>query len=136
MLQHVINDPTFAFPGGHVNFGEVSLDALIREFKEEISAEIRPVRLLWVGENFFTWGEKDCHQICLYYQVRLGDDPQIPLEGRFCAQDELSGEKINLEFCWFSISSLENVDLYPPLCKEMLKNLSSQVENFVYKENQ
>ncbi len=135
LLQHVINDPAYAFPGGHVNFGEVSQDALIREFKEEISVEIKPERLLWVGENFFPWGEKDCHQLCLYYLVRLCDDHQIPLEGHFCVQDNFSGEKINLEFCWFSISSLENIDLYPTVCKEMLKNLSGQVETFVYIEN-
>ncbi len=136
LLQHVIDDPGYAFPGGHVNFGEVSQDALIREFKEEISAEIKPVRLLWGGENFFTWGEKLCHQVCLYYLVRLCDDHQIPIEGRFRAQDDLRGEQINLEFCWFPFSSLENVDLYPPPCKEMLKNLSNQVELFIYKENQ
>ncbi len=136
LLQHVINDPAYAFPGGHVNFGEVSQDALIREFKEEISVEIKPERLLWVGENFFPWGEKDCHQICLYYLVRLSDDHQIPIEGCFLAQDEFLGKKINLEFCWFSLKSIEKVDLYPTLCKEMLKNLSDQVEIFVYKEYQ
>lgn len=136
LLQHVIDDPYYAFPGGHVNFGEVSQDALIREFKEEIGADIRPLRLLWVGENFFPWGEEECHQICLYYQVILCDDAQIPLEGHFDAQDDLSGKIIDLEFCWFPISSLENIDIYPPICKEKLKNLSDQVETFVFIEKQ
>ncbi len=136
LLQHVIDDPTYAFPGGHVNFGEIGQDALIREFKEEIAADVKPLRLLWIGENFFPWGEKDCHQICLYYQVVLCDDSQIPLEGHFSAQDDIGGKKIGLEFYWFPMASLENIDIAPAICKGKLQNLSDQVEAFVYIEKQ
>ncbi len=134
LLQHEASDPGYAFPGGHVNFGETSQEALIREFREEIAADIRPVKLLWVGEIFFPWGERDCHQICLFYQIVLSDDTQIPLEGHFFAMDDLDGKSTELEFCWFSMSSLETIELYPPECKEKLMNLSDQVEMFVYVE--
>ena len=135
LLQRAPNDPGYAFPGGHINFGEVSEKALIREFREEIFADILPVRLLWIGENFFPMGEKNCHQICLYYLVSLCDESQIPLDGIFYAQDELEKKKIDLEFSWIDLKSLEHVEIYPICTKEKLLNLSDHVEQFVFIEN-
>lgn len=135
MLQHEAGDPGYAFPGGHVSFGETSEESLVREFKEEIAADVRPVRLLWIGENFFPWPDgRDCHQVCLYYLVELGSKTQIPLEGSFLAEDELEGKRIGLEFCWIKLSDLEEVVIYPPLAKEKLTNLAEHTERFVYIE--
>ena len=52
LLQKVPNDDGYAFPGGHVTFGETTDVTLVREFKEELGADIQIVRLLMVGENF------------------------------------------------------------------------------------
>lgn len=136
LLQRPINDPAYAFPGGHVNFGETSEEAVIREFKEEIAADIRPIRLLWIGENFFPWGEKDCHQIGLYYLLALQDETQIPLDGIFYAQDEVERKACRLEFSWVEMSQLKYMELYPIIAKEKLMNLSDHIEQFVYIENQ
>ncbi len=35
LFQQADDDPGYAVPGDHVNFGELSENALIREFKEE-----------------------------------------------------------------------------------------------------
>ena len=43
-------DRSFAFPGGHVEFGETNEQTLLREFKEEIGADIRAGDLKWVAE--------------------------------------------------------------------------------------
>jgi 8-oxo-dGTP pyrophosphatase MutT (NUDIX family) len=37
----------FCFPGGAIEAGEAEEDALRREFREELAAEVRPVRVLW-----------------------------------------------------------------------------------------
>ena len=41
------------------------------KFFEEIGVKISVGDLKWVGELFFPWGKKSCHQICLYYVVEL-----------------------------------------------------------------
>jgi len=56
----------YALPGGHVSFGEISKEALIREIKEEISVEIYCDRLIWVEENFWIWGKKKPITLCLH----------------------------------------------------------------------
>ena len=69
LLQKPIDDVGYAFPGGHVEFGETNEQTLVREFKEEMSADIKVNGLRWVAEMFFQWSGKDFHQICLYYDV-------------------------------------------------------------------
>ena len=39
--------------GGRIKFGETTDETLVREFKEEIGADIKIERLLMVNENFF-----------------------------------------------------------------------------------
>ncbi|WP_052098183.1 NUDIX hydrolase [Paenibacillus stellifer] len=69
LLQKPVHDPGYVVPGGHVGFGETNEETLIREFREELAADITVNGLRWVGEIFFPWGGKPCHQICLYYEV-------------------------------------------------------------------
>ena len=89
LLQKPADDDGFAFPGGHVAFGETNAETLTREFKEEIGADIAVGGLKWVGEVFFDWGGKPCHQICLYYAIDIRDD-RTPADGVFTAQERLA----------------------------------------------
>lgn len=94
LLQKPTNDTAFAFPGGHVEFGETNEATLIREFQEEIDAEISVGDLKWVGELCFPWGNKSCHQLCLYYLVEI-QSKNIPLEGVLRARDA----GLSTDFC-------------------------------------
>ena len=66
LLQKPKNDD-YAFIGGHVSAFETSEEALVREFREEIHADIAVDGLMAMGEIFFPWGKRPCHQIGLYY---------------------------------------------------------------------
>lgn len=79
-----------AIIGGHVAAMETSMETLKREFEEELHAKTEVDNLLAIGEIYFPWGKRPCHQICLYYNVRLVDD-SIPLDGVFHGYDDSDG---------------------------------------------
>lgn len=123
-----------AFIGGHVMLGETQADALVREFKEEIHAPVTPVKLLAVGEVFIPWGKRPCHQIGLYYKVRLDDLNAIPLSGSFRGYDELGGKRIDLDYKWIPLEDLPGLEIYPPDVVPFILNEPEGAAHFVYRE--
>jgi len=134
LLQKPLNDNGFSIPGGHVSFGETSEQTLIREFREEIGADIAVDKLILIGENFFPWGEKPCQQIGLYYTISLLNNAQIPLEGTFKAVDEMGNERIDLDFTWIPLKELDKITLYPTNIKQYLLSVPAHPEHFVYRQ--
>ena len=134
LLQKPEDDPGYAFPGGHIAFGEVGEQTLVREFLEEINADVTVGELLWTGEIFFPWGNRPCHQICLYYRVRLTDD-RTPRTGSFSGVEQTEGGKTELGFHWIPLDALDALPLYPPQCKDLLKNPPQGLSHFVYHED-
>ncbi len=133
LLQKSANETGFAFPGGHVAYGETHEQTLVREFQEEIGAQVSVGPLQWVGEIFFPWGAKPCQQICLYYRVSLTDG-DTPRQGVFLAQEHLQGRDFEMEFHWVSIESLHRMEVYPKNTPVLLENLRGGVQHFIDRE--
>ena len=133
LLQKPANDTAFAFPGGHVAFGETNEETLIREFREETGAEIRVGELKWVAEVFFPWGKKPCHQICLYYMVEILDE-KTPRQGIFRGTEEMENQSFALEFHWIPLEKTGDLEVYPTDCARLLQKPSDGVQHFVYQE--
>lgn len=133
LLQKPSNDTGFAFPGGHVTLGETNEQTLIREFQEEIGTNVAVGDLKWVGELFFPWGSKQCHQICLYYLVELQSE-HIPLDGMFLGKEQLEGRHFDLEFHWIPLTELKNIEVYLTNVIELVDKLDEGVQHFVYHE--
>lgn len=133
LLQTTTDDTAFAFPGGHVAFGETNAQTLVREFKEELGADIRVGELKWVAEVFFPWGNRQCHQICLYYMVEIVDD-LTPREGIFLGKEQMEGRRFDLEFHWVPLGRAGDYEIYPTQCRELLGKLGNGVQHFVYEE--
>lgn len=66
--------------GGGVDFGEYSLDALKREFQEEIAAELTHIQYLGCLENIFTYQGEPQHELTLVYQCEFADSKFYQLE--------------------------------------------------------
>lgn len=133
LLQKPTNDTGYAFPGGHVAFGETNAETLVREFREETGAEVCVGELQWVAEIFFPWGDKPCHQICLYYIVELLNDGVLSKESAI-GTEHIEGRGFELEFHWVPISELDKIEVYPSNAAELMRKLGEGVQHFVYKE--
>lgn len=66
--------------GGGVEFGETSRDALVREFQEEIQAELTNIKYLGCSENLFIFNGLTGHEILFVYQCDFVDKKFYQLE--------------------------------------------------------
>ena len=69
-----VKDQTFyRCLGGGIEFLEKSDEALKREFKEEIGADITVKDFLGLQENIFTFNGKNGHELIFIYKVDIKD---------------------------------------------------------------
>ncbi len=61
----------YFFPGGHIEFGESTEKALIRELKEELGLKIKKCSFIGGSEHLFTEDGKKHHEINLAFEVRV-----------------------------------------------------------------
>lgn len=74
--------------GGGVDFGETSLEALVREFQEEIQAQLTNISYLGCLENLFTFNGKQGHEILQVYQCDFVDSKFYQLENLVFAEGD------------------------------------------------
>ncbi len=62
-------------PGGRIKIGERSIDALIREIKEEMGINLNKNEIIYENtmENFFTFDNTKFHEIFFVYKYNVDD---------------------------------------------------------------
>jgi 8-oxo-dGTP pyrophosphatase MutT (NUDIX family) len=76
----VKQDTFYRALGGGVEFGEHSIDALQREFQEEIQADLTNIKYLACLENFFIFNGQAGHELIQLYQCDFVDSKFYELE--------------------------------------------------------
>lgn len=128
LVQKEVGGGEYALPGGHLKFGETTEEALVREYREEIGAEIACKRLLWIEENFWRWNDRDAHNICFYYLAEFCEEDAVP-DG-FTPQ----GDNEEVVFGWIPVEEVPKITVYPQFLKEEIQNLADYPKHFVRRE--
>ena len=123
LLQRDKNGTEYALPGGHVQIGEETQNALKREFREEMGIDIDIDRLLWTEECFWQWGQRQAHTFTFYYLIH-GD---LPDAGNLVPH--LDNEQVLCEY--LLPEALHTVTVYPAFLKNEIFLLNTVPKHFV-----
>lgn len=122
----------WVLPGGHPELMEPMTTAVRRELIEEIGADVRVDRLLWIVENFFE-KKKPVHELSFYYLVHLPlNSPLLLSDGPFYGEEH----SYKLTFQWFPLEEkvLSALPLYPSFLASALTNIPACPEHIVFEE--
>ena len=123
-----MNENTFyCLPGGHVEHGEDTEQACLREMREELGFDVKIKKLLAINQNFFTGSKMDkYHELGFYYLVEAADESKINKNDFH--RDELDKGIIqHLDFKWFTIDELKKVDFRPAFVPDCLDKLGVEL---------
>jgi len=93
--------------GGTIEFAETASSALVREFREELGADITVGKQLKVVQNIFEWEGKKGHEICFVYEAEFADASLYGLE-KLPIVDELAARTFAE---W--VQPADDVKIYP-----------------------
>lgn len=128
------NKTSYCLPGGHVELGEDSRSAMIREMEEEINTSVNIDKELAIVENFYT--DKNnfkTHEISCYYTVVPNDWSQIPSTDYIKTEND-KGEIKEHHFVWLDLDKIDEYDLRPSYLKNKLHKKNYNFEHLIIKE--
>lgn len=120
----------YYIPGGRVGMNELSENAIVREIREELNAEVKVNRMLWVNENFFYEDHfnENFHEICFYYLLDMMDNELLEKGEEFTLKEN---ENHTLTFYWKEIDKIKNLDIYPLFVKNNILQLPQVINHVV-----
>lgn len=105
-------------PGGGIEFGETAERAVVREFAEELAAELDDVVLEAVTENIFDGASGRGHEIVYVFRVQSPQLAALPRDQRLAVRDS------HTTVGWYEIAALSAADapaVYPAGVLDLLR---------------
>lgn len=110
---------SYIFPGGHVELGETSIEALYRETKEELNCNINNYKLICALENIYPIDNITAQEINYFYEL----DTDIKMkEKEFTLEEIDKGIKKIHEYVWIPIDKIEECEIYPKVLRSLIKD--------------
>lgn len=120
LLQKCQSRNGYGFPRGHVELGELTSDAIIREVKEETGLDVKIENLFCVSELIYKNQEgKTNQEINYYYKLDCLSD--IKLEDFEVKENDKGIEKLH-HFSWCDIENMIELGVRPIKIAELLQD--------------
>ena len=121
LLVSCYNDNKYCLPGGYVEIGETSIEAIKREIHEELRLNIINPKYIGIIENFFANFKGDrTHELDFYYLINISNNDAKNIDLNYIEHDKNGIIKHN--FKWIKISELNHFMLVPSLLIGIIQN--------------
>ena len=121
LLVNKYDENSYCLPGGYVEIGETSMEAMLRELKEELNLDFDIINFAGVMENFFTnlKGQKT-HGLDFYYYVKLKNDNDFQLIDYNKIEID-KGNIVQHQFSWIELDKLMSSKILPLEIRKIIK---------------
>ena len=117
LIEHLKKDKRYwLVPGGGVDWGESTAEALIREYKEETNLDISVEKFLFLSETIAP--DKQKHVINLYFQIKVLKNSIENMQ--------LGDEKNLTDLRFITKNEIENIKLYPNIKTQLIQLLNKE----------
>ena len=109
----------YVYPGGHIELGELSKEAILREIKEETNLEMKIENLICLNENIYNGKDNEiCHEINYYYKLTPINDIETK---EFTIVENDKGTIKEQNFYWININKLTENNVRPLNISKLLE---------------
>ena len=129
-MQRQGNHDFYMFPGGRIELHEDSCSAIKRELKEELNIE-EEVKLVFIGESFIKFPNLKYHEISFFYELIIDEKKYNYFDDEYDSLDINEGKS---KYRWIELKKFDNYKINPEIMKQKLRENSSGLEHFIYKE--
>ena len=115
-------------PGGRVQMGESSFEAITRELDEEMGVVADNCKLVRVCENFFEWMGNHQQEMLFIYKVELDETSELVQKDNFKCKDS-----DKLTFKWHNFEDVAGLNCLPKCIYDLVKEDNNGVKHEISK---